>query len=122
MVLRGSDVTLTCSVQMNQTMLASELSLLMVNASLIKPDGSSLDLSPPMISQTMLTYIFTTRLNAFGDTDVGKYTCNATIKPQPPSLFLTGMSQWVSDTTELVIIGKRFSFVPYYNMYVLSQH
>ena len=92
MVLRGSGVTLTCSVQMNQTVFPSELTLLMVNASLIKPDGSSLDLSNPETSET-LTYSFTTQLNAFGDSDVGNYTCNATIRPQPSSPFLIGLSQ-----------------------------
>ena len=106
MVPRGSDVTLTCSVQMNQTVLASELSLLTVTTSLTKPDGSSLDLPTPVISERTLAYSFTTQVNGFGDSDIGNYTCNATVGPQPSSLFLTGRSQWVSNTIELVIIGK----------------
>ena len=101
----GSDVTLTCSVQMNnQNILASELSLLMVNASLIKPDGTILDLSNPAMSNTTLN--FTTQVNSFSDTDVGNYTCNITVRPQPSSPFLIGMSQLVSNTIEIIITGK----------------
>ena len=52
MIVNGSDVTLICSVQMNsQNILASELSLLMVNASLIKPDGTILDLTQRCLTQ-----------------------------------------------------------------------
>ena len=106
MVLRGSDVTLICSVQMNETILSTpELSLLMVNVSLIKPDGSSLDLSNQMIDGTI--YSFTTPVNGFGNTDIGNYTCNVTVRPQPSSIFLTGMGQRISNTIELAIIGKQ---------------
>ena len=65
----GSGVTLTCSVQMNQNVLTSELPLLMVTAQLIGPDGSVVDLSDPIISGT--TYNFTTQVNFFSDNDVG---------------------------------------------------
>ena len=105
MIGNGSDVTLICSVQMNnQNILASELSLLMVNASLIKPDGTILDLSNPAMSNTTLN--FTTQVNSFSDADVGNYTCNVTVRPQPFSPFLIGMSQLVSDTIEIIITGK----------------
>ena len=75
----------------------------MVNASLIKPDGNSSDLSNPMIDGT--TYSFTTQLDSFGENDVGDYTCNTTVTPRS-SIFLTGMSQQVSNTIEMVITGK----------------
>jgi hypothetical protein len=87
---------------MNQNLLPSELSLLMVTAELTRPDGSVLVLSEPEISGTNFTY--TTRVNSFGDvdSDVGNYTCNATIRPrQPSSTFLTGMGQLVSDPIKL---------------------
>ena len=103
MVLRGSDVTFTCSVQMNQTILASELSLLMMNVSLIKPDGSSLDIYNPVISGK--TYSFIVRMISFDDTDFGNYTCTVTVKPQPSSTFLIGMSKLESNPIE-VLIGK----------------
>ena len=90
-VHKGSNVTLICSVQMNEAVSAFELSLLVVNASLTRPDGSTLLLSNPLISDT--TYSFITQVNSFGDSDVGNYTCTATIGPQPSSIFLTGIDQ-----------------------------
>ena len=101
MVLNGSNVTLTCSVQMDQNVLPSELSLLMVTASLTRPDGSVLDLSDPVISGT--TYNFTTQVNSFGDSDVGDYTCTATVRLQVSSPFLTGMGRLASNSTKTVI-------------------
>ena len=103
MVLNGSNVTLTCSVQMGQNVLPSEHSLLTVNAQLISPDGSVLDLSSRVMSGT--TYNFTTQVNSFGDGDVGNYTCIATVIAQPSSTFLIGMSRLVSNSIKIVI-GK----------------
>ena len=107
MVLRGSSVTLICSVQMNQTILASELSLLLVNASLIKPDGTvtALTLSTPMMSSTTLKFI--TQVNSFDDDDIGNYSCNVSVWPQSSFPYLTGMGQLESNAIEIVaIIGE----------------
>ena len=103
MVLNGSNVTLTCFVQMDQNILPSELPLLMVNAQLTRPDGSVLDLSNPVISGT--TYNFITQVNSFGNSDVGEYTCTATVRLQASSPFLTGMGRFVSSPIKIVI-GK----------------
>ena len=102
-ICNGSDVTLTCSVQMNQYVLASELSLLIVNAQLIRPDGAILDLSNPKIVGTSIIYI--TQVISFNDSDVGNYTCTATVRPQPSSIFLTGIVQLESTSIE-ILIGK----------------
>ena len=102
-VLNGSDVTLTCSVQMNQDILSSELSLLMVTAQLIGPDGSVLALSEAEMSGTNFTY--TAQVDSFGDSDAGNYTCNARIGLQLPSSYLTGTGQ-LSNTIQ-VIVGKK---------------
>jgi hypothetical protein len=102
-VLNGSDVTLTCSVQMNHNLLTSELSLLMVTAELTRPDGSVLVLPEPEISGTNFTY--TARVSSFGDGDVGNYTCNASVGLRLPSTYLTGTGQ-LSNTIQ-VIIGKK---------------
>ena len=88
---------------MDQNVLPSELPLLMVTARLTRPDGSVLNLSNPVISGT--TYNFITQVNSFGDSDVGDYTCTATVRLQPSSPFLTGMGQLVSYPIEIVI-GK----------------
>ena len=103
MVLRGADITLTCSVQISQHILGSELSLLIVNASLSRPDGSSLDLANPEISDTM--FIYTIRVNSFSESDVGNYICNATVRPQRSFFHLKGIGQLESTTLEIVI-GK----------------
>ena len=89
---------------MNQNVLFSELSLLIVNASITKPDGTVLILSNPVIEDT--AYKFTTQVTSFGDSDVGSYTCNATVKPQPSAIYLTGMGQLVSNPIKIVIISE----------------
>ena len=95
MVLNGSDVNLTCSVQMSENIPSAHLeSLMMVNASITKPDGTVLILSNPEIEGT--AYKLTTQIISFGDNDVGNYTCNATVRPLPSAVYLTGMGQLVS--------------------------
>ena len=104
MVRIGSDVTLTCSVQMGENMPSSHLeSFLMVNASITKPDGTVLVLSNPEIEGT--AYKLTTRIISFDDDDVGNYTCNATVRRSSSAIYLTGMGQLVSSPLEIVI-GK----------------
>ena len=85
-------------------MLTSELSLLMVTAMLTRQDGSVLNLSNPVMSGT--TYNFTTQVNSLGDSDVGDYTCTATVRLQASqSPFLIGMGELVSNPIKIVI-GK----------------
>ena len=104
MVRIGSDVTLTCSVQMGENVLSAHLkSLMMVNASITKPNGTVLVLSNPEIEGT--AYKLTTQIISFGDDDVGNYTCNATVSPLPSAVYLTGMGQLVSSPFKIVI-GK----------------
>ena len=86
---------------MNDFVLDSEISLLTVVAQLTMPDGTTVDLSDPEISDT--TYHFTTMVNSFGDSNVGNYTCTATVTPGPTATFLTGMGQLESDPVEIVI-------------------
>ena len=102
-VLNGSNVTLNCSIQMNQNVLASELSLLMVNVQLTRPDGAILNLSNPIIEGT--NFIYTAQVISFGDNDVGAYTCNATVRPQPSAFYLIGTGQMKSKPLQIAI-GK----------------
>ena len=91
---------------MNQAVLPSDLSLLVVNASLTRPDGDVLDLSNPMISGT--TFAYTTQVNSFGDSDIGNYTCTATISPQSTSTYLTGTGELSELSGRIeIIIGKK---------------
>ena len=93
----GSDVALTCTVELNQGVDESELSLLIVNAHLSK-DGTPLHLTGPNVTGTTFTY--TTLLNSFGRSDSGNYTCIATVSPQPTSIYITG-TRVLSDTINI---------------------
>ena len=86
---------------MNEYVLPSELSLLTVVAQLTGPDGTMLSLSSPNTSG--ITYHFDTTVNSFGDSNVGNYTCTATVTPGPTATLLTGMGQLESDPVEIMI-------------------
>ena len=99
-VVRGSNVTLTCSVQMSSSVTDSEVSLLMVDVQFIMPNGTTLNLSHPEILGT--TYTFTIQVTYLSDDDVGNYTCLATARRGPLSTYLTGTGE-LSGKTELRI-------------------
>ena len=85
--ITGSDVTLTCAVELNSLIHSSEVHLLIVDVQLSR-DGTPLALTGPTVSGT--TFIYTMRFESFGRSDSGNYTCTATIQPQPISTYLTG--------------------------------
>ena len=82
----------------------SEISLLMVDAQLIRPNGTMLKLSHPDISGTTFTY--STQVKSFSDSDVGNYTCLATVRPRRSSLYLTESNE-LSGRIELGIGEKK---------------
>jgi hypothetical protein len=76
----------------------------MVEAQLIRPNGTMINLSQPSISGT--TFNFTTRVKSFSDDDAGNYTCSATVRPGQSSPYLTGTGE-LSGKVELAIgIGE----------------
>ena len=83
----GSDVTLTCTFELNSAVVASEIFLLMVDTQLFH-DGTLLTLTGPTVSGTTSTY--TTQLNSFGRSDSGNYTRTATVRLEPTLTYLTG--------------------------------
>jgi hypothetical protein len=86
----GSDITLTCTLELNSAIVATEILLLTVDAQLFR-DRTPLRLTGPTVSGdsgTTLTY--TTQRNAFVRSDSGNYTCTATVGPKPTSTYLTG--------------------------------
>ena len=91
-VMVGADVTLTCTLVFNSaivaSLVASDLSLLIVDIQLSWPNGTMLILTGPKVAGTTLTY--TTQLNSFRRSDSGNYTCTATIRSQPSTTYLTG--------------------------------
>ena len=91
---------------MGENVLPAHLeSLMMVNASITKPDGAVVVLSNTKIEGTV--YKLITQIISFGDDDVGNYTCNTTVRPSPSAIYLTGMGQLVSSPFEiLIVIGK----------------
>ena len=99
-IISRSNVTLTCSVQMSSSVMDDEVSLLMVEAQLIKPSGIILNLSHP--ERVGTTYNFTTRVISLSDDDVGIYTCIARVRSGPLSTYLTGTGE-LSGKTELRI-------------------
>ena len=94
----GSEVILTCTVELNSAILGSEIFLLAVNAQLSK-NGTVLALAGPVVTAgTIFTY--TMQLNLFRMNDFGKYTCTATVRPQPTSAYLRG-TDVLSDTLNI---------------------
>ena len=89
-VVVGSDVTLTCTLVLNSAIVATDLPLLMVGIQLSK-DGTPLS-NRIMSSMRGTTFTYTTQLelNSFGRNNSGKYTCTATVSPQPTSTYLNG--------------------------------
>ena len=87
LVVFGSAITLTCTVELNSAIMVSDLSLLNVSAQLTHPNGNTLSLSNTMSGTT---FNYTTQLNSFSITDVGNYTCNANINPQSSATYLNG--------------------------------
>ena len=86
---------------MNEYVLPSEFSLLIVVAQFTRPDGTMSVLSNPDMSGA--TYNFITMVNSFGDSNVGNYTCTTTVTPGPTATFLTGMGQGQSDPVQIMI-------------------
>ena len=95
----GSDVTLTCSVELNPAILGSEIFLLTVETQLFR-DGIQMALDGPTVVGTTYTYI--SQLNSFGRSDYGNYNCTATIQPQPSLTYLIG-TDMLSDTLTITI-------------------
>ena len=86
----GSDVTLTCIVELNSTIFDFKIFLLIVNAQLFKEGNLlSLPLAGSRVNDTTVTY--TAKLSPFQRSDFGNYTCLATIRPQPSSAYITGI-------------------------------
>ena len=97
----GSDVILTCSLELNPTILGSEIFMLTVETQLFR-DGVQVALDGPIVVGTTFTY--TTQLNAFGRNNFGNYNCTATIRPQPSLTHLIG-TDVLSDILS-IITGK----------------
>ena len=98
----GTDVTVTCTVEMAQGVVDSDLSLLMVDAQLSR-DDTPLTLTDPTVTGTTFTY--TIQLDSFGRDNSGNYTCSATvIRVQSSSTYLTGSGQ--ATTVDEFVVGN----------------
>ena len=103
-VLDGTNVTVTCTVEMGEGVSQSDLSLLMVDAQLSR-DGTALDRTGPVISGTTFTYTF--QLYSFRRSDSGTFNCTATVRPQQTSTYLTGVGV-MSTSTQISTSELRF--------------
>ena len=86
--ITGSDVRLTCVVELHPAILDYEIFLLMVDTQLSR-NGTPLPLAGPTVTSTTFTY--TTQLDSFQRSDFGNYTCTAIVRPQSSSAYLTGI-------------------------------
>jgi hypothetical protein len=93
---------------LNSAIVASDVSLLMVEAQLSR-SRTPLTLTGPTVTGTTFTY--TTQLNSFGRSDSGNYTCTATVRPQPTmgTLYHTG-NEMLSSVIN-IRAGKMIEFV-----------
>ena len=98
----GSDVTVTCVVEMAQGVVDSDLSLLMVDAQLSR-EGTPLTLTGPTVTGTTFTY--TIQLDSFGRNDSGNYNCTATVRPRHNLTYLIGNG--VTSAITKVVTGER---------------
>ena len=93
---------MTCTVELGSAVMESELSLLMVSAQLSR-DGTPLNLTGPTVTGT--THIYRVAVSSFSESDIGNYSCNATVRSQSTSNFLIGIGQLMSQPYE-IRIGK----------------
>ena len=108
-VIIGSDVMLTCTIELNSAILGFELSLLMVSAQVYKDEETLLALTGPIVTGSIFTY--TTQLKSFERNDFGNYTCIATIEPQPTLTYLIGTT--VLSNTLIIKTGKLTHLLKY---------
>ena len=83
----GTSVNVTCTVVLGPAVSQSDLSLLMVDAQLSR-DGTPLALTGPTVTGT--TFIYTVQLDSFEMSDVGDYSCTATVSLVSNSTFISG--------------------------------
>ena len=101
-VLNGSTVAVNCTVVLHEITTADDLPLLNVSAQ-ISRNGNVLMQTSQSLDGT--TYNFGATVNCFCESDVGNYTCTATVTPLPSSNHLTGMGQQES-LSYVILIGK----------------
>ena len=100
--ISGSSITLNCTVELDPSVIwESELSLLIVEAQLSRNGTplTMLSLSGPTVTGT--TFTFGAEVSSFNESDVGNYTCLATVTPQASSTYLTGTRQLQSSPLEI---------------------
>ena len=102
-VLLGSDITLTCSVELSSAVTDSDLSLLLVDVQLSR-DGTPLTLTGPTVTGT--TFAYTIQLESFNRRDAGNYTCTATVRPKPTSTHLTALGDSIQTAMLVIIVGE----------------
>ena len=94
----GSDVTLTCMVELSSVIQTSEIFSLAVDAQLSR-DGTPLARKGPTV--TGKTFTYTRLIESFGRNDSGNYSCTASIQPRPTLIYLTGNETLQSDSINI---------------------
>ena len=96
----GSDVILTCTVELSPTVDIS----VVVNIQMTDSTGYLLTTTTPSVSGSM--YISTASVGSFGRAQSGLYTCTVTVSPI--SSFFSTISQ---SATVIVSIGKNLNYI-----------
>ena len=99
-ILPGSDVSLTCRVELSPLLVENDLSVILLDAWLSR-DGTPLVLTEcdsPIMAGT--TFIYNIQLDSFGWIDSGNYTCTATIR-SPSKAHLTDSGSVLSNDTKV---------------------
>ena len=97
-ILPGSNVSLTCRVELSPLVVESDLSVILVDVWLSRDGTQQLNLtdSPAMAKTT----IYNILLDSFGWRDSGNYTCTATIR-SPSKAHLTDSDSVMSSDTKV---------------------
>ena len=105
MVVLGSDVILTCTVELSSAVVDSDLILIMVDTQLSR-DETPLTLTGLTVTGT--TFVYTIHLSSFDRRDAGNYTCTATVRPKPTSTHITASGESVQTAAIVIMAGMLY--------------
>ena len=108
----GSQVTVNCTVELNEVVVESDFSILVINLHLAK-DGNIIP-SQAQNTTSISSKSWTYTINSFGRSDSGNYTCSATISPQRGLLTYLIQSERSNSCVVQITTGNNFC-MDYYN-------
>ena len=86
-IIEGASVILTCIVGMGE-LVESDLKLINLEVTLYRNGSIPMNLSQAAINGTTSTYAYAHQIVSFNRDDSGNYSCEATARPHPSSVFI----------------------------------